>query len=217
MPRLTLTNLAASLFLPHLFMSCYTRLACIPQTWKLSLFLYTEVDVIIRRHHFYEGFYVFLGQSFKSTHMFCHIDLVTGKKKTLGTTAGGETWHSPPRDASQHLWHIMKAAWQKCSLSFSKRDFLEIPRGMYWPSSTLRDRGSGMKSLSHNQSLQGAEHMNNKWLKTACPQQTQWYHRGIQTDITDELTPCAAAWLTRSRDISEGDWLKFEVSTVRFR
>lgn len=53
----------------------------------------------------------------------------------------------------------MKAAWQKCALSFSKRDFLEIPRGMYWPSSTLWDRGSGMKSLSHNQSLQGAEHI----------------------------------------------------------
>ena len=156
-------------------------------------------------------------------HTFCHINPVTAKKKkkkkhlVQQLEERRDTHHRV--DASQHLWHIMKAAWQKCSLSFSKRDFLEIPCGMYWPSSTLRDRGSGMKSLSHNQSLQGAEHMNNKWLKTACPppQQTQWYHRGIQTDITDELTPCAAAWLKQSRGIVEGGWLKFEVSTVRFR
>ena len=48
-------------FLPHLFTSCSTRPACIPQTCKLSLFLYTEVDVIIRCHHFLWGVLRFPG------------------------------------------------------------------------------------------------------------------------------------------------------------
>lgn len=69
---------------------------------------------------------------------------------------------------SMRWWHIMKAACRKIPLSFSKCDFLEIPGRMYWHMCTRCDWGCGMKSLSHNQSLQGPENIYNKWFKMAC-------------------------------------------------
>lgn len=130
----------------------------------------------------------FVGQNYKRTHV-----LSTGTK-----TERHDTHHHV--SASQHLWHIMKAV---------RRKFLSVLLQMWFSGNTLRDVlthsealwdwGSGMKSLSHNQSPWGAENIYHKWFKMAClPPQKQWYHQGTQTDITDKYTLSSAAWLKQN-------------------
>ncbi len=65
---------------------------------------------------------------------FCQINLAIKKKNWYKQQLEERHGTHHHVNASQHLWHIMKAARWKFSLSFSKCDFLEIPRGMYWHS-----------------------------------------------------------------------------------
>lgn len=134
MPRLPLTNLAASLSLSSVHIVLFSdyiaipvfQLVFVPQTYGtfplffpllffqwVSLFSWVEVA--------------------KSAHMFCHINLVT-KKQNNDSWRRDMTLTTMSMLRSSHVWNIMKAAQWKFSLSFSNCDSLEIPRGMYWHS-----------------------------------------------------------------------------------
>lgn len=140
-PRQPPTNLAASL---SFFICAHVRLNSCPcvssgsHTLDFSLSTHLHFHVIVFYYYFYVHVYVhvyvyvFPGQSCESARMFWHINLVT-KNKTVYQQLLEVRHDTHPRDsASQHMWHIMKAAQQTFSLSFSKYDFLEIPCGMFW-------------------------------------------------------------------------------------
>jgi len=94
----------------------------------------------------------------------CFVTWTSWQRNWKQTTAGGETWHSPPCQRFPALvTHYERSTAEMFSVLqmwFSGNSLWDVLTRC-----TLWDWGSGMKSLSHNQSLQGAEDIYNKWFK----------------------------------------------------